>query len=1209
MYKTRRLRYYQTKHLALTRKLIQQALTIIAILIFAYACSNQKNTFMSRQYHALTTHYNVYFNGKESLKEGQQKIKKGLQENYTILLPVFEYQDPTARSLSFSNMDRALEKATKAIKIHSITRKPKRKKGNQSDKYKEFRKKKEYNNWIDDCYLLIGKAQFYKGEYHVAEKAYDFIMREYPESDLVPEAKLWKAVSLIDRGEFISGGEILERLSNENSLSKDDLVRIEALHADAAIRQEQFEDAIPALERCISISKNKHAKARYYYLLAQIHQKLGNPSEASRAFQQLIDLNANYEMTFNAKISRALSYTGAENGEEIRKGLRKMLRDEKNKEYKDQIYYAIAEMDVVDENMESAITNYWESTKVSLYNENQKAISFLKLGDYYFGEETYPKAQMCYDSSMTYLGSDYPNYRKISERVGNLTELVNNLNMVVREDSLQRVALMSKTDRDKLINSLIKKINEKEREKRLMEAEAQSDRAFFSQNNMLGNNNFNRNQSQGNWYFYNPTNIGLGKSEFQRKWGRRKLEDNWRRKNRSNSSIEDIEIALEQESGDGISSQSKKKDPKSKEYYLMDLPMTKAAMVKSEERIMKGLYQAALVYEEKLNNEEKALESLETLLERFPENPYLLSTYYHCYAINKSLNRYSKSDFYKNKILTEFKNSEYAKALSDPSYQSKLDAKYQRAHQLYAQAYEDFQNYYYFRVVKTCNEGLLRYPESDLRPRFLFLRALCVGRTQNVNVFKQSLEQVLEANPTKAITQTVKAILAGLEKGATPVIYTAKDMELARQNRLLRNWRLEDEQAMVEVKDDQPKKEKPKSLYKFKGDEEHYFVLMFSKQDGDPNRSLFNVSRYNADAYNSRTFKVDRLSLNKDHIMIMVKGLKDKEDALNYFNGIITSNKAFSGLEDVDYRNFIISQSNFEMLKRSKDVEQYLNFYTKSYFNVERKSKQSTVKKQGKLVAVNNNLDSTAFVFNPADNHKFILLVPARKVNIGKLKNDIYNHDKDYSVLKEQYDADLNMIVVNNIGSKSDAMSYFRSLVSNDAIYTQLEKVDYRNFVISEENFKKFYVEKTLFPYLDFFKKNYLDANDVAPVKKEEKVVQKGLYQFNDKLPHYFALIYTRENVNKKQLISGIKRYNTGPLKIEVRELDDKRDVLLVVNMRSKKQAMMYFRAIVTNRDLFAPVEKVGYRNFVISDENFKVFEKDGDTAKYLQFFKKYYLK
>ncbi|RUT77994.1 tetratricopeptide repeat protein [Ancylomarina longa] len=1164
---------------------------------------------MSRQYHSLTTHYNVYFNGKESLKKGEKKIENGIQENYTLLLPVFEYQNETARALSFSEMDRTIEKAAKAIKIHSITRKPKRKKNNQSEKYKNFRKKKEYNNWIDDCYLLIGKAQFYKGKYHIAEKAFQFILKEYPESELIPEAKLWLAKSLIDRGEFISGKEILDRLENNTNLPKDFFYDISALRANIYIQQKEYANAIPALEKSIPFAKNKHQKARFYYLLAQLYQKTDNPSEASREFQKLIDLNPSYEMTFNAKISRALSYTGEENGEQIRKDLKKMLRDEKNTEYKDQIYYALAEMDVKDEDVESALKNYWESTKVSLFNENQKAISFLKLGDYYFENQNYPKSQLCYDSSMTYLGKDYPNYTKISSRVGNLTDLVNNLNLVEREDSLQRVANMSNKDREQLITSMINKINDEEREQKAKAAEAISDRNFYSQNNMLGNSNKST-SNQGNWYFYNPTNIGLGKADFQRKWGRRKLEDNWRRKNKSTFTVEDVETALEEDDSNKKSRLSLKKDPKSREYYMIDLPMTKAAMLQSDERIIKGLYQAALVYEEKLKDHKKALETLEDLLHRFPHNQYLLSVYYHCYSLNKNLGNTSAANQYKSKILTEFKNSDYAKALSDPNYYNKIDAENKRANDLYVTAYEDFQNFYYFRVIKSCNEGLLRYPESDLRSKFLFLRALCIGRTQDVKPFKQSLLQVNKSNPGPEIKQTVTTILASLEKGAIPLQYTMLDMEQARQNRLLHNWRLEENQAAVELdKKTSNKKAKAKPLYQIKSNEEHYFILMFNKSEGDANRSLFNISRYNSDAYSKRTFKVDRLSLNKDQIMILVKGLKGKDDALNYFNGIITNKKAFRGLEDVDYRNFIISISNFNIFKNNQNVKQYLDFYTKNYFNVERKANKTTVKKKGKLVSVNTNLDSITYTINFTDNHKFVLLVPVHKMNISKLRNDIYNHDKDYSVLKEQYDADLNMIVVNNIGTKSEAMKYFQNLVQDNTVYTQLQNIEYRNFIISEENFKKFYINKTLFPYLKFFKENYLNADIQAPVHKEKNLVQDGLYSYNEDAPHYFALVYTKENVNKKQLLSGIKRYNIRSLKVEVRNLDDNREILLVTNMRNKKQAMMYFRAIVTNRELFAPVEKVGYRNFVISANNLDIFMKNGDPAVYLQFFKKYYLK
>lgn len=1172
-----------------------------------FGCSNQKNTFVSRQYHALTTHYNVYFNGKESLKEGEQKIEEGIQENYSLLLPVFEYQDPTARALSFSSMDRTLEKATKAIKIHSITRKPKRKKGNQSEKYKEFRKKKEYNDWIDDCYLLIGKAKFYKGEHHVSEKAFEFILKEYPESEIVPEAKLGLARSLIDRGEFISGNEILDRLAETADLPKDFALHISTLRANSLIQQEEFEMAIDELERSVLLVDSKRKKGRYYYLIAQLHQKLGNSDSASRTLQELIDLNASYEMTFNAKISRALSYTGNENGEEIRKSLRKMLRDEKNTEYQDQIYYALAEMDVKDGDMDSAIPNYWESTRKTIYNENQKAISFLKLGDYYFEDLNYPKAQMCYDSSMTYLGSEYPNYKVISKRIGNLTDLVNNLNMVEREDSLQRVASMSSTERDKLIQGIIRKITDKEQEQRLKDAEAISDRAFFSQNNMLGNSN-RSNTNQGNWYFYNPTNIGLGKADFQRKWGRRKLEDNWRRKNKSAISIEDVEMALEEDATGDPLAPLVNKDPKSKDYYLNDLPLTKGGMEKSNEKIMLGLYQAALVYEEKLKNPEKALETLEDLITRFPENPYLLSAYYHSYSLNREIGNSTKVNQFKNKILTEFKGSEYAKALSDPNYFAKIEAEDKRANQLYAQAYEDFQNYYYNRVIKTCNEGLLRYPESELRPRFLFLRALCIGRTKNVSQFKQSLNQLIESKPSEEIAGTAKAILKGIEGGAVPLQYTAATMEQARQNRLLRNWRIEGEQAIVKIKD-KASKPKVKPIYKFAAADEHYFVLMFSKKDADPNRTLFNVSRYNSESYNSRVFKVDRLSLNKDQIMIMVKGLKDKEDALNYFNGIITSDKAFKGLEDTDYRNFVISTGNFNVFKKNQDIEGYLDFYTKSYFNITRKDSKTTVKKKGKLVSVNTNLDSTSFAMAADDNHKFILLVPVRKANVGKLRVDIYNHDKDYKVIRDQYDSDLNMVIVNNVGSKAEAMEYYRKLTDDEAVFGQLQNVDYRSFIISEDNFKKFYISKTLFPYLSYFEKNYLKDLKVNVVKEEKELVQEGLYTYKEEMPHYFALVYSTENVNKKQLLNGIKKYNTRSLKVEVRSLDEKREILLVTNMRNKKQAMMYFRAIVTNRGLFTPVEKVGYRNFVISNENLEIFMQNPDPAVYIQFFKKWYLK
>ncbi len=1178
----------------------------IFITLFIVSCSNKRNTFISRNYQALATHYNVYFNGNESLKEGVAKIKKAHKENYVALLPVFIYEDESARKMAMSSMDRAIEKAIKGIKLHSITRKPKRKKKkSKSAKYKTFRRKNEYNKWIDDCYLLMGKARFYKGEYHVAEKTFDFIMNEYPQSDLIPQAKLWKAASLIDRGELIAGKELLDRIGKTKKLKKKDVLWITALRADIAIKEKNYAGGIQQLQSCIKQSKNKKQKARFYYLTAQLNQKIGNKAGAAKAFQDLLALKAGYEITFNANINRALSYTGGD-GTLIRNELNKMLKDDKNIEYQDQIYYALAEMDAADDNMPAAIENYWKAAKVSVENDNQKAIAFLKLGDYYFGDTNFMKAKMCYDSSMTYLGSEYPNYLKITDRVKNLSELVTNLNTVTREDSLQRVAKMPVSERNKIIAELIKKVTDKELEEQQRIADAQSDRAFFSQNQMMGNNRraFNSSNNQGNWYFYNPTNIGLGKSEFRRKWGRRKLADNWRRKNKSTFENENADLANENTDNGEIQKKSEKGNPKDKKYYLRNLPLTDAGLKQSNNKIMKALYQAALVYKNKLHQNDKALEQLQELLRRFPNNPYQLSTYYQCYAINKDMGNGAEANSYKQKIITQFADSEYAKALINPNYRNKLDAQDSKANSLYEMAFNKFKNFYYYEVIRICKEGVLQYPESNLKPRFLFLEAIAIGRTQPVENFQKALDNVLEATPPKEIANTVKVILKGLSKGEKPKTYTEQDMNIARQKQKLRNWRLDMVVPVEKQVEKIAKKIEQAPLYKAKATEPHLFVLLFKNRDANSNKVVFNISKYNADTYKSRTFKVEKKMLNSSKIMILVKGLNSKSDALKYFNRIITNTEAYSGLEEVNYRNFVITPDNLEILKETKDVEEYLNFYTKRYFNVTRKNNAEEDKK--KIIPVKNKIKLSSFVKDDKSNHKFILLIP-KKSNSKKIKNAIFNHDKDYTVKKESYDNTINMMVVNNIGTKQEALEYMQGLLADKLFSKILQGIEYRNFVISDNNFNTFYIQKQLQQYLKFFKKHYL-IKQASSNRKNKVFGNSNGYKFNKHRPHYFALIYPIANVNSQALIEGIKDYNTRYLGIEVRKFDEKQDILLVTNMQDKKQAMMYFRAIISNRDLFAPVEKTGYRNFVISEENLEHLMQQKNIDAYIEFFKENYL-
>ncbi len=1180
-------------------------ITIIGILttLFIFSCSNKKNTIISRNYNALTTHYNIYFNGKESFKEGIAAIEKGHKENYVALLPVFIYQDDAARKTAASKMERAIEKAVKGIKLHSITRKPRRKRGKKSKRYKEFRKKNEYNRWIDDCYLLMGKAQFYRRDYLAAEKTFDFIEQEYPESKLISQAKLWKAASLIDRNETISGVELLNRIGGSKGLKRKDRLWILALRADAAIKEKNYPTAIKRLDTCIKQSRNKNQKARFYYIIAQLYQKLKNKNGALKAYQDLIALHAGYEITFNANINRALSYSGESTGAEIRKQLMKMLKDDKNKEYQDQIYYALAEMDMVDRLFSSAIKNYWKATQVSVENDNQKAIAFLKLADIYFDDTNFVKAKMCYDSSMTYLGDEYPNYLKITTRVRKLTELVTNLNIISREDSLQQVAKMPVAERNKLIDQLIQAVVDKEAEKKKEIYDAQSDRNFFMQNQMLGNSSssFNKSNGQGMWYFYNPATLGLGKSEFRRIWGRRKLEDNWRRKNKNTFDANNENIAEEREIKKKIKQNNTPQgNPKSRNFYLKDIPFTAKQVQESDVRIMDALYQSGLVYRDKLKQDKKALVQFEELLRRFPKTPYLLPVYYQCYAINKDMGNMKAANHYKLKIISEFGDSEYAKALMNPDYRNKLDVKKNKENFLYEIAFKKFKNFYYYDVIRICEKAALQYPESPLKPRFLFLKAIAVGRTQTVENFEKALDEVIKAKPPKAIGFTVLSIYKGLSKGEKPKTYTEEEMSIARQKQQLRNWRL-DVVVPVEkvVKKIEKKVEKKVTVipsYAAKEDEPHLFVLLFNEKDADVNKVIFNINKYNADYHKKRGLSVAKQTINSK-VMVVVEGLSNKTNALRYFKKIINNSSAYAGLEKIDYRNFVITPSNLEMLKKKGNVKEYIDFYAKRYFNIQRKKSNKTTNSQPK-----KKLGS--FVRDDKSNHKFVLLIP-KKTNSKRIKNAIFNHDKDYSVIKESYDSSVNMLIVNNLGTKQEALEYMSGVIQDKALLKYLKGVEYRNFVISDNNFNTFYQEKQLQQYLKFFKSNY----KITQKSKNNKVFgDANGYKFNKYRPHYFALVYPVDDVNSDELIEGIKDYNTRYLKVVVHQFDDKRDVLLVTNMQDKKQAMMYLRAIVTNRNLFKPIEKKEYRNFIISDENFDHLMEQKDLKNYMDFFKKNYL-
>ena len=689
-------------------------------MVVLCGCSVKRNNFFSRNYHQLTTRYNVYFNGDQALKSGIKHMENRHKEDYTHLLPVFVSNDEQTRSICSSDMDYAIEKAAKAIDKHSITAKPRRRKNKDSKNYQTFRKKKEFNNQLDKCYLLLGKAYFYKKKYTMANNTFRFIQRQYAEDEaLMTEVSIWLFRSLTEMGRYEEAARIMDRLDG-STLKRKQREMVAAARTDFYVRQGMYEQAIPEAERLVRTCKSIKRKPRYNFLLSQLYVKENQDGAAKLALKKATRFNFNYEMVFNARIGMALAYQ--EGDAAVEKKLKKMLRDSRNEEFQDRIYYALANIENKRGNEEGAAGLYWKSVHASVDNDNQQALSFVKLGDYYFKNKAYVQAQSCYDSCLLVMDSRYEDYEKLKSLLTDLTELVTNLRIIQTQDSLQRIAVLPEEERNRLIDDKITAIKEQENTRKEQERREQAERNFYRRNDMLSRGDaFSQGNRGGDWYFYNPVTIALGKNDFKRKWGRRKLEDNWRRRNKAS-------IGLADETGEELAEMTggerEVKDVKSREYYLQDLPLTPEMLQASEKQIEEAYYKAGEIYLYRLNDPEKALECFDAYIQRFKNTANLPMVYYLASTTALKAGKAAEAERYKTELTALFPESDFARGLQDPNYFRQVEDVLKVVEKKYQEAYRYYQKVYYHEAAQICDRILKAYPDNKLKANVLFLKTL-----------------------------------------------------------------------------------------------------------------------------------------------------------------------------------------------------------------------------------------------------------------------------------------------------------------------------------------------------------------------------------------------------------------------------------------------------------------------------------------------------
>ena len=902
---------------------------LVALTGLLAACSPNKNNAATRRYQEFITRYNVYYNGDKHYKETLEDMEKNYEDDYSRLVFMHPVEAKGKESVPqpAGDFNRSIEKAQKAIQIRSIKKKPKKKPGKARDpKYKEWMKREEYNPFLHNAWMMMGRGQFYNGDFLGAASTFFYTSKHfYWLPATVTEAKLMQALSYIAMGWQFEGEMILARIK-QDELTNNRLRRLyNFAYADFYIHADNYADAVPFLVEAVKGAKGAQ-KTRLNFLLGQVYQRLGKNAEAYKAFSAAGSANsATYRTKFNARIKQSEVFGGADIEPEV-KALRRMTRYDRNKEYLDQIYYAIGNLYLSRGDTLNAIANYETANEKSTRNGIDKAMNQLKLGGLYFDRGNYEKAQPNYSEAVPLLPKTFPDYENLRRRSDVLDELAVYSQNVNLQDSLLRLSAMPEDELNKVIDRLIKEHEKKEKEEAEQARREEYEANKAANGNKLQDNtqSFNIN-TDNSWYFYNTATKNAGKAEFVKRWGSRKLEDDWRRRNKSSFNTGDFDAAPEeagnQENAENNAetpeeknpeeqkAEERRNDPHYPEYYLAQIPKTDEEKQNAHDVIQEGRYNMGIILKDKLEDFPAAFGEFNELLTSYPDNIYRLDTYYNLYLMFMRQGKTAEAERYRQLILSDFADSKYGVAMRDPKYLEKLRGmdSYQQA--LYEQTYEAYLNNDNAAVHAAYETMNTDYPLSKIMPKFMFLHALAYVTERNSDAFNATLRDLLDRYPDTDITPVASAWLKGMAQG--------RKLQSSSGNLRGMIWDMHLSNDSSFVASD--------SLARFElsPDTRQTLVFTFPTDRVSSNELLFEIARHNFRSFVVKDFDLEQMNFGRLG-MIVVRGFANMEE-LNHYRGVMGASADFRLPAGV--RPVVISENNLKlMLDEGRSFDEYFRY-------------------------------------------------------------------------------------------------------------------------------------------------------------------------------------------------------------------------------------------------------------------------------------------
>ena len=875
------------------------------VLLGCISCSTRKNNFINRAYHTTTSKFNVNFNAKEAFKAGEKELAKKSVDNYTMRLPIYNYPAKSDILSIYPSMDRTIEKCSKSVYKHSM-----------------MIRGVEYVRTMDDVYLLMGKAYFHKQDYVQAQRIFNYIAHTYngKKWNCREEAMIMGARTALRQQYYSRSQELLDdiQLSFFNT-SKASNRKLRILYNAASAEYQltapdgDISVAMDNIKTAIKNRPERSFKTRLYFILGQLYEELEDTDEARKCFKTVIKRTPPYEMEFNAHMHLATNYDGnKDNRGDILKNLNKMLEESKNADYKDLIYYAIYKIAKIDNDEELQIENLALSVANYSNNNYQRTLSAITLADIYFEKELFIEAQAYYDTAIFTLPNNYPNRENIISKGTVLKDLVINLNTIIEQDSLQRIAKMSPQQRDVWVRNMINKHKEKQRQ---LEEEEANRMLIMQTTAHMANINVNNPMDGGKWYFYNQGLVSSGKTDFFRNWGNRKLEDYWRISNKQQISFEELTVmnnpSLKQDNAeydeDGNLMKGRETDPEKSGYYTQDLPLTQGAMDTSNMMIVNAMYNSAIIYLDLLHDYKRSNETFEKLIARFPEDELTLPSIFMLYR-NYTTLKNPKAEEYKNLILTKYADTDYARLISDPDYYKRMEEVNKTLERKYESTYEAFEQKQWNTTVKMADEALAVCDDLVLASKYAYLRAIALGQITNEDTLKRALSDIIVNYPATEVAKLARIFLSTFENTHEFSVATGLT-PLLTQN------------------------ETKENLFTHNPTEQHYIIILVDVASLPVNEVKIDVTNFNQQYYSIQKFKISNFFIDQTHQIITIDKFTQKETAMEYYHNIIQEKNFSQKVRDRSLSIYAISSTNYTTFCNKKDERaSYPAFFNEYYF-------------------------------------------------------------------------------------------------------------------------------------------------------------------------------------------------------------------------------------------------------------------------------------